>query len=436
MGPRHLRGATNLKPQVVMSTRGVVGFKWKGKTHSIFNRFDSYPEHLGCSVLGEVKAALTEDRTMQRWKTQVEDLTRLSGNDWDGDRDTRSLEKVLESGEYYHKEPDGTWVEYGYFADLDKDRVVMLGGGDGDGDGDGELWHEGYVYSYLTFDDLLSHKGPLYRLLGCDEPAPLQTERQMVQGINEALMGLGFKNLQAVRSPEELEALLQDEKRVAFFAESDGADSEDQDSRITADQSPAVERDDEPTEDTQAQQLMADSSDTEDTEGEEADEGEPEGSDADIPSALEPMTKEDIMDFVLGGTDEEEETPRLFQFFEGNMAGWEKLVAKHPINRIMTAPTGPHALLCVIALTPETIANNEDYKMEELRGIIDKKEQYLNEKRYDDVHLACSVDGGEEAFTRWIKGEHEDQALQDLLHILVDNKVNIFYADYTEDIES
>ncbi|CEM02105.1 unnamed protein product [Vitrella brassicaformis CCMP3155] len=124
-----------------MGTRGLAGFRFQARTYNIFNQYDAYPNFpgLGESVLKEVRAALEEDRSMQRWKDQLGKLQSIY--DPDESIDHVSLEDILHRERYHDAgPPDGVFIEYGYWADLDKQRLIYYKYGQ---------------WSYITFGDIL-----------------------------------------------------------------------------------------------------------------------------------------------------------------------------------------------------------------------------------------------------------------------------------------
>jgi hypothetical protein len=119
-----------------MSTRGFVGYRYKGKIHGWYNHSDSYPDGLGRDVLEKfMKHTRSQLSTFFLKHLSLETIERgpfdagggskcLESRDvmdaaWDG----KGIIRVEDGGEFYK---DGLYCEYSYIFDLDAPKKTLL----------------------------------------------------------------------------------------------------------------------------------------------------------------------------------------------------------------------------------------------------------------------------------------------------------------------
>lgn len=61
-----------------MGTRGLFGFRYKGKYYMVYNHFDSYPEGLGADLVKQIKQAIKNGK-IEEWKNKVLEMEDISG---------------------------------------------------------------------------------------------------------------------------------------------------------------------------------------------------------------------------------------------------------------------------------------------------------------------------------------------------------------------
>jgi hypothetical protein len=111
-----------------MSTRGFVGYRYKGQVHGWYNHSDSYCGWLGRQVVDHLYKLSQEqlkDFFLKRL-TLVYDEEAYAGhkNLWDGEFDFSKDSVILkDAGEFYK---DGLFCEYSYIFDLDSKQKRLL----------------------------------------------------------------------------------------------------------------------------------------------------------------------------------------------------------------------------------------------------------------------------------------------------------------------
>ncbi|CEM15704.1 unnamed protein product [Vitrella brassicaformis CCMP3155] len=117
-----------------MATRGVGGFRWKGRTVTVYNHWDSYPDGLGVALVQQLASAMKDDPQLTRWKGQIENLQEVDDEELYKSQTEKvtgggplSLEKVLSMGKYCDEGPVSAYddKEYGYWIDLDRGRIAF-----------------------------------------------------------------------------------------------------------------------------------------------------------------------------------------------------------------------------------------------------------------------------------------------------------------------
>ncbi|CEM34025.1 unnamed protein product [Vitrella brassicaformis CCMP3155] len=140
-----------------MGTKGVAGFRWRGRTITVYNCFDSYPSGLGVAVLLQLLWEMMRDPDLTRWKEQIDRLEKVEIPDlWQLQRNHNGLQlpRVLDMGMYCHEEPltaCDLFRHYGYWIDLDKNRLIFATMREND---TGGTEYDGGTYSYIPFDTL------------------------------------------------------------------------------------------------------------------------------------------------------------------------------------------------------------------------------------------------------------------------------------------
>ena len=133
-----------------MSTRGLIGIKYKGKTKATYNHFDSYPRYLGFNLVKElkekdsikllkknfknIKLVTTEEtptkREINKYKKFLDlKVSKQTEKDWYNLlRNTQGTLKYIISGEQKHMIDNLSFLkdsEWAYIIDLDDNNLEI-----------------------------------------------------------------------------------------------------------------------------------------------------------------------------------------------------------------------------------------------------------------------------------------------------------------------
>lgn len=129
-----------------MGTRGIFGFRYKGRHYLIWNQMDSYRSGLGMELIKAIKEAIKNgDKTLEKWKQLLLKIKVVSEESKPSEEDKKNLSKygqinnwcdleektyqspasILESGYLVECSPFSYDVEYSYLIDLDSHCLIF-----------------------------------------------------------------------------------------------------------------------------------------------------------------------------------------------------------------------------------------------------------------------------------------------------------------------